>query len=147
MGAGRPVLAVPYAGKFDTIGKRIVIAWDARREAARAVADAVPLLEQAESVVTLSINPHGGAQAGTHGEIPGADIATHLARHGISVEAQQLVANDISVGDMLLSRLSDLTADLLVMGVYGHSRARELVLGGVTRHILNHMTVPVLLSH
>ncbi len=143
LSAGRPALVVPYIGAGKRLGARVMIAWDGGREAARAVGDALPLLARAESVAVLVINPSQGG----HGEQPGADIALHLARHGITVEAQHLEANEISVGDALLSRLSDLDIDLLVMGAYGHSRLRELVLGGVTRKIFQQMTVPVLMSH
>ena len=144
---GRPVLAVPYAGRFDAVGRRIMVAWSATRESARAVADALPLLKQADSVVTFAVNPRRGREEGTHGDIPGADIAVHLARHDVKVEAQHTVTEDVSIGDMLLSRAADESVDLIVMGAYGHSRMRELVLGGVTRHLLAHMTVPVLLAH
>ncbi len=143
LSAGRPALVVPYIGTGKRLGVRVMVAWDGGREAARAVGDALPLLARAESVAVLVINPSQGG----HGEQPGADIALHLARHGITVEAQHLEAKDLSVGDALLSRLSDQDIDLLVMGAYGHSRLRELVLGGVTRKIFQQMTVPVLMSH
>jgi nucleotide-binding universal stress UspA family protein len=143
LGAGRPALIVPYIGAGKEIGRRALIAWDGGREAARAVNDALPLLEKAESVAVLVINPsHGG-----HGPEPGADIALHLARHGIVVEAQHIEVRDISTGNALLSRLADEDIDLLVMGAYGHSRLRQMVLGGVTREVFQQMTVPVLMSH
>ncbi len=139
LGAGRPALVVPYIGAREAM----MIAWDGGREAARAVNDALPLLEKAESVAVLVINPsHGG-----HGQEPGADMALHLARHGIAVEAQHIEVRDLSTGNALLSRLSDESIDLLVMGAYGHSRLREMVLGGVTREMFQQMTVPVLMSH
>ena len=147
LGSGRPVLAVPYSGHFPTLGTRVMVAWDASREAARAVADALPVLSDATSVSTLSINPESGDAAGTHGDLPGADIALHLARHGIKVEAQQLQTRDVSPANMILSRAADESIDLLVMGAYGHARVRELVLGGVTREVMRQMTVPVLMSH
>ncbi len=143
LSSGRPALVVPYIGAAKTIGERVMVAWDASREAARAVHDALPVLERAKSAVVLVINPHRG----NHGAEPGADIALHLARHGVEVEAQHLEVNDLSVADALLSRLADNGIDLLVMGAYGHSRLRELVLGGVTRQIFQEMTVPVLMSH
>lgn len=93
----------------------------------------------------LAVDPRdGGAD---HGDVPSADIALHLARHGVKAEAAQTVSNDIEVGDVILSRISDLGADLVVMGAYGHSRMLELMMGGVTRDLLRHMTVPVLMSH
>jgi len=141
MTSGRPVLVIPYIGAPPNIGRSILIAWNASRESARAVADAMPLMERAESVEVLAVEPEG------LGDTPGADIAAHLARHGIKVRANSTRGLDIDVGDVILNRVADSGADLVVMGAYGHSRMRELVLGGATRHILAHMTVPVLLSH
>ena len=134
---------LPYIGAGERLGTRVMVAWDGGRQAARAVGDALPLLERAHSAVVLVINPRRGA----HGERPGADITLHLARHGVTVEAQHLEAEDLTVGDALLSRLADQDIDLLVMGAYGHSRLRELVPGGVTRQIFQQMTVPVFMSH
>ncbi len=143
--AGRPVLLIPYAGQFETIGQRVLVAWNASREAARAVNDALPFLERAKQVSVMNVNPQSAAQQ--DGEVPGADLALHLARHGVKAEAAPTYGNDIDVGDVLLSRAADMQADLIVMGAYGRSRLRELVLGGASRHILRHMTVPVLMSH
>ena len=142
---GRPVLIVPYAGRFQTVGERVLVAWNASRESTRAVTDSIPLLERARAVTVLTANAEA-SECG-HGDLPGSDIALYLARHGVRAEAAPTVARDIDVGDWLLSRAFDLEIDLIVMGAYGHSRLRELVLGGVTRSILRHMTVPVLMSH
>ena len=144
LSAGRPALVVPYIGAGKTLGRRVMIAWDTGREAARAVNDALPILKQAEAVTVLSVNPRPGVDL--HGEEPGADIALHLTRHGVTVEVQQTQVEEINVGDTILSRLADLGCDLLVMGAYGHSRLREVVLGGVTRTMFKSMTVPVLMS-
>lgn len=144
MGAGRPLLMVPYAGDFDGLGQHVLIGWNATPEAARAVNDALPLLEAAEKVTVLSINPRRGVRG--DGDVPAADIALHLARHGIAADAAHTVATDISEGDALLSYAADISADLLVCGMYGHSRLRELAFGGVTRSLLTEMTLPVLLS-
>jgi nucleotide-binding universal stress UspA family protein len=141
LASGRPVLIVPYTGKFDSIGRRVLVAWSGTRESARALNDALPILERADQVSVLSINPDRDRT------LPGADIALHLARHGVKAEATSTVAKDIDVGNTLLSRAADFGADLIVMGCYGHSRARELMLGGATREILRHMTAPVLMSH
>jgi nucleotide-binding universal stress UspA family protein len=145
LASGRPILVVPYAGNFPNLGRRVVIGWNASREAARAVNDAMPLLTAAEIVSILTIDPREGARA--HGELPGADISLHLARHGVKAEIERTVSADLPVGEALLSRAADLGADLLVMGAYGHSRARELLLGGATRSLLRSMTLPVLMSH
>ncbi len=139
--SGRPVLVVPAAGTFPILGTRIVIAWNGSREAARAVHDALPLLRAAAQVTVLTIEGSGGTID------TGPDVTRHLARHGIHAEAKTDTARDVGIAPLLLSRLADLQADLLVMGGYGHSRIRETVLGGVTREILQTMTVPTLLSH
>jgi len=143
--SGRPVLVVPYAGRFNSLGENVLVGWKATREAARAVNDALPLLERAKKVTVLTINPKRGDDRETG--IPASDIAQHLARHGVAVEAASTVADDISAGDVLLSRAADCGADLLVMGGYGHARVKELMLGGATRQILQQMTLPVLMAH
>jgi nucleotide-binding universal stress UspA family protein len=143
MVVGRPVLIVPSYGTFPTVGERVLVGWNGGREATRAVNDALPLLARARKVTVLTVDPAVGPDR----RLPGADIALHLARHGITVEASQTQATDIEVGDVLLSYAADIGADLIVIGGYGHSRFREMVLGGVTRHLLRHMTVPVLMSH
>jgi nucleotide-binding universal stress UspA family protein len=145
LSAGRPVLVIPYIGPGKSVGGHVLVGWNASREATRAVNDAIPLLQRAKRVTVLAVNPKGGS--GGHGEVPAADISLHLARHGVKVEAAQTVTDDIDVGDAMLSRASDLGADMIVIGAYGHSRMREFILGGVTRHLLSHMTVPLLISH
>jgi nucleotide-binding universal stress UspA family protein len=145
LGAGRPALVVPYVGRFESVGRRVLVAWNASREATRAVNDALPFLKRAARVTVLSVNPRSGVDA--HGAIPGADIALHLARHDVTVEAATVATDDVRVDDMLLSQASDMEADLIVMGAYGHSRLGELVLGGATRHLLRQITVPVFMSH
>ncbi|WP_321800965.1 universal stress protein [Caballeronia sp. J97] len=145
MSAGRPVLLMPYTGFFATVGQVPMIAWDGGREAARAVHDALPLLKAAgrASIVTVDTKADDAGP-----RIASADIAACIARHGVEVEMVSSVSDaQASAGDMLLSRASDLGADLVVMGGYGHTRLRELVLGGATRTFLESMTVPVLMSH
>lgn len=141
----RPVLVVPYIGAPAGFGKHALIAWNGSREASRAVADALPLLKAAQKVTVMAINPV--IDEDEHGPLPGADLAAYLAQHGVTVDvnADRTPVND--VGEELLSRAADLEADLIVMGAYGHSRAREWVFGGATRTILSGMTVPVLVSH
>jgi nucleotide-binding universal stress UspA family protein len=145
LASGRPILIIPYAGRFAALGRNVLVAWNASREAARAVADAMPLLAMAETVTVLSVDPQIGPDA--QSELPGADIALHLARHGVTAQIERTVSADVPIGEVLLSRVADLGADLLVMGAYGHSRTRELLLGGATRSVLASMTVPVLMSH
>jgi nucleotide-binding universal stress UspA family protein len=137
------VLLVPYAGRFPDAGKRVLVAWNASAEASRAIADALPLLARAESVNVIVFET---GKAGDHGEEPGADAALYLARHGVKATVSRYGSPDIDIGSQILSRAADMTADLIVMGAYGHSRMRELVLGGATRTILESMTAPVLMS-
>ncbi|RAI56105.1 universal stress protein [Roseicella frigidaeris] len=143
--AGRPVLLVPHDGSFESLGRHVLVGWNASREAARAVADALPILAAAERVTVLAVNP--GDAPGAHGAEPGADIALHLARHGVKAEVEHVTASGLPDGVSLLNRAAELGPDLLVVGAYGHSRLRELALGGVTRTLLREMTVPVLMSH
>ena len=142
LGAGGPVLIWPYAGSFSANAATVMVAWNGTREAKRALADALPLLKQADNVIVLGIDTGDGKH------IPGAEVSAHLARHGVRAEARHATtSSDIHAGDALLSEISDHGAGLLVMGGYGHHRMRELLLGGVTRDILRQMTVPVLMSH
>lgn len=145
LSVGRPVLVLPYAGEFPVLGQRIMVGWNASREATRAVNDAMPLLEQADIVQVVIVNPGHGNSG--HGDVPGADICQYLSRHGVSAVCESIQSEDLNVGEMLLNRAADEDSDLIVMGGYGRSRFSELVLGGATRHLLAHMTVPVLLSH
>jgi nucleotide-binding universal stress UspA family protein len=142
--SGRPVLVVPYIGRYPDPGRNAVISWKSGRESARAVFDALPLLRGAETVQILEIKERGDERPAL---APDTSIAAALARHGIKPSVRTSIAGEISVGDEILSRLADMGADLLVMGAYGHSRMREMVFGGVTRHIFRHMTAPVLFSH
>jgi nucleotide-binding universal stress UspA family protein len=145
MTSGRPVLVVPYIGAPPTVARNVVLAWNASREATRAASDALPLLQAAERVRVLVVDARSSEEG--HGEEPGADVAAWLARHGVKVEVQRDNAPDSDVGSVILSRLSDFGADLLVMGIFGHSRLRELVLGGASNTLLASMTVPVLIAH
>ncbi len=143
--AGRPLLVVPYAGRFASVGERVLVGWNGSREAARAIGDALPLLATAKKVVVMAANPKPGPQG--LGDEPCADIARHLSRHGCKVEATHVATDVVEPGDTLLNMAADEGCDLLVMGAYGRSRLREMVLGGMTRYMLQHMTIPVLLSH
>jgi nucleotide-binding universal stress UspA family protein len=145
LAAGRPVLVIPPAAGTAVGARHVVIGWSATREAARAVADALPLIEAAERVSVLVAHPRTGHDH--HGPLPGADVAHYLARHGTSVEVLRVEGDHADAGAVLLERVAALGADLLVMGAYGHSRLRELVLGGATRTVLQRAAVPVLMSH
>ncbi len=142
---GRPVLIVPPIGVRSSVGKTVMLCWNASRESARAAADALPFLQAAEKVIVLVVDPEVSANG--HGQEPGADVAVWLARHGVKVIVQRDVAADAQIGEIILSRAADHGVDLIVMGVYGHSRLREWVLGGASRTLLSSMTVPVLMSH
>lgn len=146
LAGGRPVLILPYAGKVQKAFERILLAWDGSREAARAAADAMPFLQTAKTVRVVHVSH--GRRSSSLGPIPGMDIATFFARHGVNVEVSaERAVDDIDVGDVLISCAADMNIDLLVMGGYGHSRLQEWALGGVTRTVLESMTVPVLMSH
>jgi nucleotide-binding universal stress UspA family protein len=145
LSSGRPILVLPYVGNFPTVGRRVLVGWKSTREASRAVNDALPLLQHADTVTVLAINPEHGI--GGDGDVPAADIALHLARHGVNASAAHTVTKEVSEGTALLNQASDIEADLIVAGGYGHSRTRELVFGGVTRTLLTTMTAPVFLSH
>jgi len=140
--SGGPVLFIPYIFRGALHGKRIGICWDGSRLAARAVRDAMPLLEQAEAIAILTINP---------GSVPddasAAQLARYLSRLGVQTKIVDMTTNSVSIQASLLSLAADEGLDLLVMGGYGHSRLRETVFGGVTREMLETMTVPTLMSH
>ena len=145
--ASRPVLVVPFVGRFDTVGRRIVLAWDGGREAARAVADAMPMLCTANEVQLVHFaesddDAHDARKAKSL-----RDVVQWLQWHGVQVQLRPQQRGDISVGEALLSLVADAGADLVVMGAYGHPRWSERVLGGATRTMLREMTVPVLMSH
>jgi nucleotide-binding universal stress UspA family protein len=146
LGSPGPVLIIPFAGAFQKPGKRIVIAWDGSMAAARAVTAALPFLRRAEAVQVAVFNPD--RVPGVHGASPGADMGLFLARHGVKVEVSvNDTGDELDAGDALLSHVADYNADLLVMGCYGHSRFRETLLGGVSRTVLQSMTIPVLMEH
>ena len=141
MASGAPVLCVPYVGNYTKLGDRIMVAWDGSRECARAMRDALPMLLKASHVMVCSV---GDVPAGRP-EL--AEVGAFLQGHGVKGETHRLAAGGIDVGSALLSALADYGIDLMVMGCYGHSRAREFIWGGATRSLLRHMTVPVLFAH
>jgi nucleotide-binding universal stress UspA family protein len=135
------LLVVPHANAAATFGEHALVAWDESLQASRAVAGAVPLLRRARKTTLAVFNDADKAP-----RLAGADIALYLARHGINVEVRS-GDTGLDVGDALLSLAADLGADLMVMGGYGHTRFREVLLGGVTQTVLAGMTIPVLMSH
>lgn len=141
--SGRPIVVVPYIQKGPLKLERVMVCWDASRNAARAVADAMPFLRKAKTIEVVIV----ASERPKSDEIPGADIGQHLARHDLKVEVKRIVATETDVASTLLSHAADISADFIVMGGYGHSRLREFILGGATRGILSAMTVPTLMSH
>lgn len=147
LSAGRPVLVVPSSGTFTGVGERIVYCWDRSREAARALADAMPLLKHAGEIVVLTMD-EGESTTTREPAIPFAELATYFELHG--VPEPRHVRRDIrgvGVGATILNTAADHSADLIVMGAYGHSKLREWAMGGATASVLESMTVPVLFSH
>jgi|SRR4051812_19021771 nucleotide-binding universal stress UspA family protein len=140
--SGRPVLVVPYIQKTGIKLDRVMLCWDGSKNASRALADSMPLLERAGTIDVVTVEAK--EQRST---IRGAQIADHLARHGFKVELKPIVAPEGDVANVLLSRAADSGTDLMVMGGYGHSRLREFLFGGATKGMLEGMTVPVLMSH
>jgi nucleotide-binding universal stress UspA family protein len=141
--SGRPAIIVPYIQKEDLKLERVLVCWDGGRTAARAMGDAMPFLTRSKAVDIVMVAT-GRAKSD---EIPGADIGHHLARHGVNVDVKRIVAEDVDVPNTILSYAADVSAELIVMGGYGHSRLREFVLGGATKDLLASMTVPILMSH
>ena len=141
--SGRPLVLVPYIQKGGIRLDRILACWDGSRNAARAIADAMPFLKRGKAIEIVMV----ASGSGKADELPGVDLGEHLARHGLNVEVKRLVAAGVDVSNVILSYAADCAADFIVMGGYGHSRLREFVLGGATRGILASMTVPVLMAH
>lgn len=139
--SGRPIIIVPYIHKAGLKLDRVMACWDGSRPAARAIADAMPLLSRAGQVDVVIV------EQAKSDEVPGADVAQHLARHRLKVTVQRIARGELDVKDALLNYAADSAADLVVMGGYGHSRMRQFILGGVTRGMLASMTVPTLMSH
>ena len=143
MHSARPVLVLPYHSSATDLGTHAMLAWDGSIEATRAMTQALPLLKKATRVSVLVLNP---SRSGEHGAEPGADVAQYLSRHGVAVDVLQR-ETDHEVGAAILIQAQRHHASLVVMGGYGHSRFRELVIGGATRTVLSGMHVPVLFAH
>lgn len=145
MESGRPVLILPRAWKPRALGEKVLVGWNATREAARAAHDALPILIEAPDVRFVWVDPQRAIEPS--GNLPGAEIAESFARHGVKSTVEPLPTPGLNAGEALLNRALDHGADLLVMGAYGHSRMREFVFGGATRFVLRRMSIPTLLSH
>ena len=145
LASGRPLLVVPYVGIETPAGRRVMLCWNESREAARAATDALPFLKAASHVSALIVEP--GKREAEGGSRSAAALEAWLDRHGVKASVHRDIGADSDVGNVILSRAADDDADLIVMGLYGHSRAREFVLGGASRTILSSMTVPVLMAH
>lgn len=138
---GRPMLVVPGNIENADFGKRILVAWNGKRESARAVHDALPFLKKAEVVDVVAVNPD------LDDDIPCADIAMHLSRHGVNVDTEKAHSGKNDVSHCLQTLATTYAADMIVMGAYGHSRLREMILGGTTRDMIDTASIPVLMSH
>ena len=145
LGVGRPVLIVPRGKSFDAVGKKVVMGWNATREAARAVFDAVPVLPTGADITLVWADPQKVRDEA--GDMPGTEMASALSRHGFSVSAEPMPTAGDNPGEALLTKAMDAGADLLVMGAYGHSRVREFVFGGASEAVLKNAKLPVLMSH
>ena len=145
MAAGRPVLILPLKSQAVDAFGTVIVAWNGRREAARAAFDSLPLLHQAKEVRVIWIDPQQDENRPTG--LAGRDLAQALTRHGVNAVAESMPGNGREAGEALLTKIFDTGANLLVMGAYGHARLREFILGGATREVLKNMACPVLFSH
>ncbi|CAK0744656.1 Universal stress protein UspA [uncultured Gammaproteobacteria bacterium] len=143
--SGRPVLMIPYVGAFPTLGQNAIVAWNAEREAVRALNDGLFLLADAAKVTVFTIT--GSGNSPNMDDVPKLDITDHLTCHGIKASVDHISLGDGNYMDLILSRAADISADLLVMGAHGHYEFPYLYRGAGTRYILRHMTLPVLMSH
>jgi nucleotide-binding universal stress UspA family protein len=142
--SGRPVLVVPSAGRYADVGRNVLVAWTGSRESARALNDALPLLEEADEVTLLAIQLPA---AGGRGGLPSLDVVEHLRSHGIEARYERAVLHDLPAVDLVLNRASDLGSDLTVMGAYGVQGAPLLLRRDTTtRSILATMTTPMFLT-
>jgi len=142
---GRPLLIVPYVGGFTSVGDNVLIAWDGTREATRALNDALPLIEAAKAATVMTVVAREREFGPAHADLQ--RVISHLGHHGVAARAEETIRGSLSISDLLLSRAADLGADMIVAGAYHHSPLREALIGGVSRDLLRHMTVPVLMSH
>jgi nucleotide-binding universal stress UspA family protein len=139
------VLTVPYAGRFERFGERVLIAWNDGRESTRAIHDAFPILRAAHRVHLIKVITEPDALRGAEKRL--VEIVEYLGRAGVRCKGEMVLSIDFPAGDRILNRAAEEGSDLLVMGAYGHAGNGKPVLGGVAKHILKHMTLPVMMSH
>lgn len=142
--SGKPMLLLPETATPTLKPKRVMVAWDSRIEASRAVREALDVLKDAEEVRLVLVDPGQGEEA--HGDEPGADAAVHLVRHGVRVGVDRLPSGGRPVAEVLRRHAADMAADMIVMGAYGHSRLRQRILGGVTRSMIEELALPILMA-
>jgi nucleotide-binding universal stress UspA family protein len=145
VGCGRPVLMVPYAGTFPDLGRRVLVAWDGSREATRALNDALPIIRSATAVTVMTVRRRDRDLRRDREATQ--RVVRHLARHEILARVDHPLRGGNAISDMLLSAAMDISADLIIAGAYHRSPLRQAVIGGVSRELLQHMTVPMLMSH
>jgi nucleotide-binding universal stress UspA family protein len=144
---GCPCMVVPHSGKLKTPGKRVLLTWNASRESAHALREAMPFLTRAETVVVLSSEPDDSDVDMARGHPHAQELSRFLESHGIEAISSGISDPDMSATDAIIGQAAEMNADLIVMGAYGHARLREIILGGVTRDLLKQAPVPLLLAH
>lgn len=144
LATGVPVLIVPDRWNAGTIAENILVAWNATREARRAITDAMPLLQKARTVSVIVVNAHTNAR---HGQEPGADVALYLSRHGVNVTVERVRSDGRPVAQAIMDYALLARSDLLVLGAYSHARSREALFGGVTRSLLKSAAIPLFIAH
>jgi len=140
-------MMVPHSGKLSLPGKRVLLTWNASRESARALREAMPILKTAETLVVLSSEPDDADTAIARGHPHADELTRFLESHGIESVSSGISNMDISASDAILGQAAEMNADLIVMGAYGHARLREIILGGVTRDLLKQSPIPLFLAH
>ncbi|NEW87543.1 universal stress protein [Rhodopseudomonas sp. WA056] len=144
LSTGVPVLIIPAGWPEGTTARNVLFAWNASREARRAITDSLPMLCAAEKVSVVVVDPTNNP---LHGQEPGADVAHYLSRHGVAARVERLRSNGESVAEVIRRYAADDQSDLIVLGAYSHSPKRELLFGGVTRTLLSKVSIPTLISH
>ena len=140
-------LIVPHSGKVSAPPQRVLLAWNASRESAHALREAMPLLKRAETVVVLSSEPNDGEEQLASGHPHAESLMKLLESHGIEGISSGFNDLELNASEAIIGQAADMNADLIVMGAYGHARLREIILGGVTRDLLKSAPACLLLAH